>query len=154
MRFIRSRLTTTPPRIGTAPPVYPVPAPRGTSGVRVSLQSRAIAATSAVVAGNDHGVGGMAALHPVDAVRSRRLLVDPDVLRPDDGAEGDGTVFHSLRASETRAESVEPEASVGPRAVVTLANSVEQESRPPSGRTAISRVSHPSRKTVAASRRV
>ena len=51
MRLNRSIDSTTPPCSGTAPPVYPVPAPRGTSGTRCSLHSAAIAATSAVVAG-------------------------------------------------------------------------------------------------------
>ena len=41
--------STTPPWMATAPPVRPVPAPRGVTGTRVSLHSFMTAATSSVV---------------------------------------------------------------------------------------------------------
>ena len=37
-RFIRSVLSTTPPQIATHPPHSPVPAPRGVTAIRRSLQ--------------------------------------------------------------------------------------------------------------------
>jgi hypothetical protein len=51
IRRIRANETTMPPRAATAPPVCPVPAPRGTIGVPVSFAIRMVAATSAVVSG-------------------------------------------------------------------------------------------------------
>src|ERR1700716_3563876 len=48
---IRANDTTMPPRAATAPPVWPVPAPRGTIGVPVSAATRIAATTSAVVSG-------------------------------------------------------------------------------------------------------
>ena len=39
----------TPPFSATAPPTRPVPAPRGVTGMRFSLQSFMIAATSSVL---------------------------------------------------------------------------------------------------------
>src|SRR2546423_8217130 len=51
MRFIRSSDITIPPRRGTAPPVYPVPPPRTTSGTRSWSQSPASWEISAVFAG-------------------------------------------------------------------------------------------------------
>ncbi len=45
---IRANDTTMPPRAAIAPPVWPVPAPRGTIGVPVSSATRIAATTSAV----------------------------------------------------------------------------------------------------------
>jgi hypothetical protein len=45
---IRANDMTIPPRAATAPPVWPVPAPRGTTGVPVASARRTTLATSAV----------------------------------------------------------------------------------------------------------
>ena len=42
---MRAKDTTTPPCVGTAAPVVPVPAPRATSGTRCSRQARTSATT-------------------------------------------------------------------------------------------------------------
>ena len=49
---MRAKDTTTPPCVGTAAPVVPVPAPRATSGTRCSRQARTSATTSSRVRGN------------------------------------------------------------------------------------------------------
>src|SRR6266511_2652049 len=48
---IRANEITMPPRAATAPPVCPVPAPRGTTGVPVESAKRTTRATSSVVRG-------------------------------------------------------------------------------------------------------
>ena len=45
MRFMPARLSTTPPAMGRAPPVSPLPAPRGTTG---TLWAVAAAMTRAI----------------------------------------------------------------------------------------------------------
>ncbi len=52
IRFIRLSPTITPPDGAMAPPMSPVPEPRGTMGTSASRQSRTIATTSAVVDGS------------------------------------------------------------------------------------------------------
>ncbi len=44
--FIRSVDSTMPPRTGSAPPVIPLPAPRGVTGIRCSAASRSTSSIS------------------------------------------------------------------------------------------------------------
>ena len=52
MRFIRAKLTNTPPRAGMAPPDRPVPAPRAVYGTPCALHSLMTADTSWALIGN------------------------------------------------------------------------------------------------------
>jgi len=52
IRFIRLSPTITPPEGAMAPPMSPVPEPRGTIGTAARRQSRTIATTSAEVDGS------------------------------------------------------------------------------------------------------
>ena len=72
-----------PASCGTAPPVYPVPPPRGTIGMRCSAHRRHNRRDLAVVPREHDDVGRMAALERVGAVDRARLLVGADVLRPE-----------------------------------------------------------------------
>src|SRR5579864_1032479 len=56
-RLSRARLTTTPPRVGDAPDAYPVPAPRGTIGMRCTAQTLTTPATSSVDPGKTTASG-------------------------------------------------------------------------------------------------
>ena len=54
---IRAKEMTIPPSGAMAPPVCPVPAPRGTIGVSVSFATCTAATTSAVVSGTTTALG-------------------------------------------------------------------------------------------------
>jgi len=57
MRVSFSRLSTTEPGTGTAPPLKLVPPPRGTTGARAARQTRRMAATWAASAGKTTTAG-------------------------------------------------------------------------------------------------
>ena len=69
MRFMRVMTTVSAPSTAMAPPDSPVPAPRGTTGVRCSDASRRIAATSAVEEGNATPSGRPGCMYSVSSQR-------------------------------------------------------------------------------------
>ena len=58
MRFICSVDSTMPPRIGSAPPVMPLPAPRGVTGIWCAAAKRSTSSTSARVRHSTAASGG------------------------------------------------------------------------------------------------
>ena len=64
IRRIRTVASTTPWRVGTAPPLNPVPAPRGVTGTSKALQARTTVCTSAVVPGKTTASGSDRSIVP------------------------------------------------------------------------------------------
>ncbi|HYV64777.1 MAG TPA: hypothetical protein VE964_00955 [Myxococcales bacterium] len=58
MRSSFSRERTIPPRSASAPPLFPVPAPRGTTGIRFSREYRSTLETSSALRARTTACGG------------------------------------------------------------------------------------------------
>ena len=61
---MRAVATTTPRRAGTAPPLSPVPAPRGVTGTPSALQARTTPRTCSAFAGKTTASGSARSIAP------------------------------------------------------------------------------------------